>query len=305
MNLRDLRYLVAVAEERHFGRAAARCAVSQPTLSAQIRKLEESLGVAVFERGPRRVVPTAVGVEVLAEARQALAHAEAIERLAEEARDPLAGRVRLGVIPTLGPYLVPPLLQVATERLPRLALALQEGVTELLLTGLQRHDLDLALIATDPGLAGIDSLPLFDESFWLACPAGHALATLRQIGPESLDRRALLLLDDAHCLAGQALAACAAGGRSSPPPGGGDLRAASLETLLGTAALGRGYTLVPELAVRPPWRDHPGLAFRPLVGPNSRRSVRLAFRTSHPRRQTLEALADCIRAAAAPLLRKT
>jgi len=300
MNLRDLRYLVAVAEERHFGRAAARCAVSQPTLSAQIRKLEESLGITVFERSPRRVVPTPVGVEVLAEARQALAHAEAIERLAEEARDPLAGRVRLGVIPTLGPYLVPPLLQAAAERLPRLALALQEEVTDLLLARLQRHELDLALIATEPALPGLDSLPLFDEGFWLACPADHPLATLRQIGPETLDRRALLLLDDAHCLAGQAMAACAAG----PPPGGDNLRAASLETLLGTVALGRGYTLVPALAVRPPWRDHPGLAFRPLVGPGSRRSVRLAFRASHPRRRTLEALADCVRAAAEPLLRK-
>ncbi len=292
MNLRDLEYLVAVAEQRHFGRAAAACHVSQPTLSAQIRKLEGELGVTLFERGGREVAPTPVGAEILAHARVALDQAAAIRALAQDRRDPLAGPLRLGVIPTLGPYVLPFLLGPLKAAHPRLGLVLTEEVTDRLLAGLADRSLDAALVATPPEGPGLIDLPLFDEPFWLAHPAGHDLQRLERVRERDLARPDLLLLADGHCLREQALGLC----RLAPAPAAGDLRAASLETLIQLVAAGFGYTLVPALALRGSWANDPRVVVRPLALAGAARRVRLVHRAGFPRRAAVAALAEVVRA---------
>ena len=175
MNLRDLKYILAVAETRHFGRAAERCFVSQPTLSGQVKKLEDELGVVIFERTNRSVEITPVGEDILAHARLAVEQADTIEQVARAHQDPLAGPLRIGAIPTLSPYLMPLVLVPLKRTCPKLRLILSEEITESLLLRLDRHELDAALLATQPDDRDLDILPLFDEPFWLAHPRNHPL----------------------------------------------------------------------------------------------------------------------------------
>jgi LysR family transcriptional regulator, hydrogen peroxide-inducible genes activator len=300
VNFRDLQYAVAVAEERHFGRAAERCHVSQPTLSGQVRKMEENLGITLFERTSRSVVTTPLGEEVLMHARRALAEAAQIEEIARAHRDPMAGPLRLGVIPTVSPYLMPLALGPLKQRYPELTPVLFEEVTEALLARLAAHEIDAAVIATTPNAPELAALPLFDEPFWVAYPEGHPLGALAEITEADLAAADLLLLTDGHCLRDQVLEVCA-----RPRQGGGpnadrrfaDLRASSLETLLNMVAAGFGCTLVPALAVRGDELASRGVVARPLRLASAVRPVALWHRRSFPQPQLLQAVADVMVAA--------
>jgi LysR family hydrogen peroxide-inducible transcriptional activator len=292
MNLRDLSYIVAVAEQGHFGHAAAACHVSQPTLSGQILKLEQELGVPIFERVGKQVRLTPVGGEIVAHARRTLASAGDIVATARASRDPLAGPIRLGVIPTLAPYLMPFVLPRSAERLPQAPLMLVEDLTGHLIGPLAAGELDAALIATEPGSDRFAEMMLFEEPFWLVMPAGHPLAAKARIGLGDIDPKSLLLLTDGHCLRDQALELC---GRADIAVGTADVRAASLETLLHLTAAKYGLTLVPRLAVA----DWPALTDRlvakPIDGARALRRIRLVYRRDMPRRRALEVLADVVR----------
>jgi LysR family hydrogen peroxide-inducible transcriptional activator len=294
MNLRDLKYIVAVAETRHFGRAAARCFVSQPTLSGQIKKLEDQLGVIVFERTNRSVDVTPVGEAIVARARLALEQAEAIEQLARAHQDPLAGPLRIGAIPTLSPYLMPLILVPLRRLYPQTRLVLSEEITESLLARLHHHEIDAALLATpvdDPDLAEI---PLFDEPFWLAHPRTHRLQDKDEITAQDLEEIDLLLLAEGHCLTHQVMEVCHLVDREQTGELA-DLRAASLETLLQLVGAGFGCTLVPALAIRGGWMTDTGIIARRLNLPDACRRISLVFRRSFPRRPALEAFAGVIR----------
>jgi LysR family transcriptional regulator, hydrogen peroxide-inducible genes activator len=286
MNLQDLRYLVAVAEHRHFGRAAEACNVSQPTLSSQIRKLEDELGVTLLERTNKRVDLTRVGSQILAHARRALAEAGQMEAVAQAARDPLVGPLKLGVIPTLAPYLMPLILKPLRQACPQMTLEIWEDQTRSLIDGLRNHRLDAALLATPPDAPEITELALFDEPLLAALPPHHRLAAAKKIHEDALAGE-LLVLADGHCLANQALAAC--GARSSAVRGAfsGSMQASTLETLINLVAAGYGTTLLPALAADS-FRSRE-IVLRPLAGRSSR-TIRLVSRPAFPRPQALRAL---------------
>lgn len=295
MNIRDLKYIITVAETRHFGHAAQKCFVSQPTLSGQIKKLEEELGVAIFERTNRSVEVTPIGESIIAHARQIMEQVETIERLAQAQQDPLAGPLRLGAIPTLSPYLMPLILKPLKDAHPQLKLVLSEEMTDTLLQRLQNHEIDAALLATPVDEPDLASEALFEEPFWLAHPRDHALYNKQEITQSDLDNTDLLLLAEGHCLAQQARELCHMTERQAQGEMA-DLRAASLETLLQLVGAGFGSTLVPALAVRGSWMTDAGIVARPLELPHAFRRVILAYRRSYPRRAALDALASTIRA---------
>jgi len=294
MNLRDVKYLIAVAETRHFGRAAERCFVSQPTLSGQIKKLEDELGVTVFERTNRSVTVTPIGERILTHARLLLEQASVIQQLARAHRDPLAGPLRLGAIPTLSPYLLPLVLVPLRHRYPQLKLVLSEEITETLLKRLRSHEIDAALLATPPTDPDLVDIPLFDEPFWLAHPRDHPLYDKDEITRCDLDEIELLLLSDGHCLTQQVMEVCRKAADRQQKGEMADLRAASLETLLQLVGASFGCTLVPALAVRGAWMTGSGIIARPLELPDAFRRVRLVYRNSYPRRAALDAFTDII-----------
>ncbi|MCP5143032.1 MAG: LysR family transcriptional regulator [Chromatiales bacterium] len=290
MNLRDLRYVLAVAEFRHFGKAAEASFVSQPTLSGQIKKMEDELGVTIFERSNRSVEITPIGEQLLIYARRVIEQVEAMENLAKAAQDPLAGPLRLGVIPTLGPYLMPLILLPLRKDFPQLHLVLREEITSLLLDHLRRHELDAALIATPPDDDDLQEIPLFDEPFWLAHPAKHPLYNKDEIYEEDLPVDQLLLLADGHCLTEQVMGVC----HLDQSAGHDDLRASSLETLMQLVGAGFGCTLVPALALRSSWATDTGVILRQVNIANAERRVRLVARKTFPRALALKALARLI-----------
>lgn len=291
MNLRDLKYFLALAETRHFGQAAARHFVSQPTLSGQIRKLEEELGGALFERSKKSVVITPLGALLLPCARRAVAEVDALVQCADASRDPLAGPLRLGMILTLAPYLVPLVLVPFKRRYPQMPWVLTEELTDRLLARLRGHELDCVLLATSVDDPELIARPLFDEPFWLALPPKHPLIKKKLIATSDLRQLDLLLLAEGHCLADQAMDLC---GMHERPQSGGqaDLRAASLETLLQLVAAGSGATLVPALALLHGVRAGSGVTVRPL--PDASRRVSLVWRRSFPRPAAIEALAGIV-----------
>jgi LysR family transcriptional regulator, hydrogen peroxide-inducible genes activator len=246
LKLKDLRYLTALAETRHFGRAAAACFVSQPTLSAQLRKLEQYLGVQLVERQPRHVALTEAGAAIATRARAIVAGGEEIVRLAQSWRDPLAGRLRFATLPTVGPYLLPQIMPRLRKALPRLEIMLYEYQTGPMLEHLAAGDIDLGVLALPVREPALAALPLYDEPFVLAVPENHRLAARRQVQLGELGDDALLLLEDGHCLRDQALAACARSRLHEQQ----DFRATSLETLRQMVAAGAGVTLLPALACR-------------------------------------------------------
>jgi LysR family hydrogen peroxide-inducible transcriptional activator len=293
MNLRDLKYVIAVAETRHFGRAAERCFVSQPTLSGQIKKLEEELDVKLFERTNRSVAVTPIGEAVVAHARLLMEQLDAIEQLARAHRDPLAGPLRIGAIPTLSPYLMPLILVPLRQQYPQLKLVLTEEITDTLLGRLRDHEIDAALIATPPSDPDLETIPLFVEPFWLAHPSGHPLYDQDVITREDLNGLDVLLLAEGHCLTEQVMEVCRLDERYAGSDMA-DLRAASLETLLQLVGAGFGCTLVPALAIRGPWMTDSGIIARSLDTAEAARTVRLVFRSTFPRRTALEALCRVI-----------
>jgi LysR family hydrogen peroxide-inducible transcriptional activator len=292
MNLRDLSYIIAVADTRHFGKAAQRCFVSQPTLSGQIRKLEDELGVTIFERTNRSVRVTTVGEEILRHARQMMEQADAIRSLATAQRDPLAGPLRIGAIPTISPYLMPLILAPLKQQHPKLKLVLSEETTERLLQRLHNHEIDAALLATAVEDRDLQVTALFDEPFWIAHPRDHPFYLKEQITRKDLDTTELLLLAEDHCLAQQVLDLC----HQDREQGGdmADLRASSLETLLQLVGAGFGSTLVPALAMRGSWTTDSGVVARKLELRGAKRRVSIVFRKSYPRKQALTALSEVI-----------
>lgn len=293
MNLRDLRYLVALADERHFGKAAERCFVSQPTLSAQVRKLEEYLGVPLVERQPKRVALTPTGEKIVRRARLLLQEADAIVELARNDRDPLAGPLKLALIPTVGPYLLPHVAGRLRKELPRLKLMLYEYQTEPLLEKLRAGEIDLGIIALPVMLDGLESAQLYEEPFTLAVPASHALAEHERIKVDDLRGETLLLLEDGHCLRDQALEVCSRIRVNEAQ----DYRATSLETLRQMVAAGHGITLLPELAAETPVGTARGLRIKPFSRPAPSRTIGAVWRKSTTRAPAIEAIVDVVRGA--------
>ena len=285
LNLRDLRYVLAIAEHAHFGRAARACGVSQPTLSVQLRKLEELLGVVLFERTNKAVLPTSACLQLIGHARAAVAEAEAMMAVARTLRDPLAGRFRLGIIPTLAPYLLPLIYAPLREALPALEIEPWEDQTAALLERLRAHELDSALLATDVDGPDITERTLFTEPFLAGLPPGHPLAGRESVAVAELASD-ILVLADGHCLRNQTLEACEQAG----PPGGA-LRAASLSTLLNMVAAGYGTTLIPGLAAGA--AQDAGIVLRPLTA-RAGRTVRIAWRTHFPRHAAVEAVSKVV-----------
>jgi LysR family hydrogen peroxide-inducible transcriptional activator len=300
MTLQDLRYLVAVAEHRHFGRAAEACNVSQPTLSSQIKKLEDELGVILLERTNKRVDLTPVGSQILNHARRALAEAGQMEAVARAARDPLVGPLKLGVIPTLAPYLMPMILKPLRQAYPGLTLELWEDQTRSLIDGLRNHRLDAALLATPPDAPEITELALFDEPLLAVLPLHHRLRGAPTVSEESLAGE-LLVLADGHCLANQAMAACGARNGALRGAMPATMQASTLETLVNLVAAGYGSTLLPALAADSFRRRE--IVLRPLTGDSSR-TIRLVSRPGFPRPQALRALERVIRKAVSPAIAK-
>jgi LysR family hydrogen peroxide-inducible transcriptional activator len=268
MNLRDLKYLLALADHKHFGRAAAACFVSQPTLSTQIRKLEEELGVSLVERAPRKVMLTPAGRDAAERARRIVAEVEQMKEAARRSQDPEAGTVRLGIFPTLGPYLLPHVIPRIRERFPNLELLLVEEKSDVLLSRLHEGKLDAALLALPVHDDQLHSEFLFEEPFLLAVPENHPLAKLDSLSLGELSNHKLLLLEDGHCLREQALEVCRLSGANEKS----EFRATSLETLRQMVAANVGITLLPTLAIKPPVARSQNIHL-------------LGFSDSHPSRQ--------------------
>ena len=248
MNLRDLKYLVALADHKHFGRAAAASFVSQPTLSTQIRKLEDELGVPLVERAPRKVMLTPAGRDIAERARRVIAEVEQMKEAARRSQDPEAGTVRLGLFPTLGPYLLPHVVPRIRERFPRLELLLVEEKSDVILARLREGRLDAGLLALPVHDEQLHAEFLFEEPFLLAVPETHPLAKKDSLALKDLAHERLLLLEDGHCLRDQALDVCELAGTGERS----GFQATSLETLRQMVAANVGVTLLPTLAVKPP-----------------------------------------------------
>ncbi len=286
LKLKDLRYLVAVADLRHFGRAAARCFVSQPTLSAQLKKLEQSLGVQLIERAPNNVSLTPTGEEIVARARRIIEASDEVVTLARSQRDPLAGRLSVALLPTIGPYLLPRVAPLIRKTLPRLQLRLYEYTTAAMLERLHAGDLDVGILALPVEMQGLESRELYREPFLVALPERHPLAAHDTVRVADLKGETLLLLEDGHCLRDQALEVCSRVGVREQQ----DFRATSLETLRQMVATGAGITLLPELSGRGAYRSARGVVLRPFARPAPVRHIGALWRRSSARRAAIDAL---------------
>ncbi len=293
-SLRHLRYLVALAETKHFGRAAEACFVTQSTLSAGLKELETQLGVTLVERTKRRVMVTPLGEQVVARAKRLLGAAGEIVELVRAAAEPLSGPLNLGVIPTVAPFLLPKVLARVRRAHPKLKLHLVEDLTARLLERLSSGVLDLALIALPYRAPDIETLELGDDPFLLATPPGHPLAGHEHVDAGELARAPLLLLEEGHCLRDHALAACRL---AETAPAGERLQATSLHTLTQMVAGGMGVTLLPRMAVEAGLAKGTGIATSPLDDPQAKRKIGFAWRPSSPRKTEFRKLAEYFRAA--------
>ena len=288
MTLTQLRYLVALADHCHFGKAADACAISQPTLSAQLRKLERELQAALIERGAS-ITLTPLGKAVVNRARGILSEADEIASIARRGEAPLAGPRRIGIIPTLCPYLLPWALPAFKAAHPRLDLICQEAMTDEIVAAVKSRKLDWGLIADDLGDPSFVMQKIFEEPFFAALPPGHALAQKKHVLQSKLSEERILVLGEGHCLREQTQAVC-----NAAPVAGNDMRATSLETLRGLVAAGQGVTLLPALARREVEID---LELRPLK-PAASRTVYLISRRADPRRDEVLMLGETLRCAA-------
>ncbi|MBC7481197.1 MAG: hydrogen peroxide-inducible genes activator [Rhizobacter sp.] len=294
MTLTELRYIVAVARERHFGRAAEACFVSQPTLSVSIKKLEEELDVKIFERGANEVTVTPLGDEIVRQAQSVIEQASAIKEIAKRGKDPVSGPLRLGVIYTIGPYLLPDLVRQAIERVPQMPLMLQENFTAKLLDMLRTGELDCAIMAEPFPDAGLAVAPLYDEPFMVAVPRSHALAKRRSISAEELKQETMLLLGTGHCFRDHVLEVCPEYARFSSNAEGirKSFEGSSLETIKYMVASGMGVTVVPQLSV--PKDKQPHIAYIPFAKPAPTRRVVLVWRRTFTRYEAIAALRNAI-----------
>jgi LysR family transcriptional regulator, hydrogen peroxide-inducible genes activator len=293
MTLTDLRYIVALARERHFGRAAEKCFVSQPTLSVAVKKLEDELGVILFERSPQEVRVTPTGEQVVAQAQRVLSEAAQLAEIASAGKNPLAGPLRLGVIYTIGPWLLPKLVPLLHERAPEMPLLLEENYTHRLLEKLKAAELDVAILALPVDEPGLVAQPVYDEAFRALVPANHPWTKLKTVDPERLLEQPLLMLGRGNCFRDQVLDLCTRAGEGGPQV----LEGSSLETIRHMVASGVGITVMPATAVDEIDRSDPLLRVRPFIEPTPTRRVGMVWRNSFPRHQAIDllrqAMFDC------------
>jgi LysR family hydrogen peroxide-inducible transcriptional activator len=294
MTLTELKYIVAVARERHFGRAAEACHVSQPTLSVAVKKLEEELDVKIFERGVSEVSTTPLGAQIVRQAQQVIEQAAAIREIAKTGKDPVSGPLRLGVIYTVGPYLLPDLVRQAIERVPQMPLMLQENFTVRLLEMLRTGELDCAILAEPFPDTGLAVAPLYDEPFMATVPRKHPIAARPSISAEELKNETMLLLGTGHCFRDHVLEVCPEYARFATGAEGirKSFEGSSLETIKHMVASGMGITVVPRLSV--PADPQPHVAYVPFSEPVPSRRIVLAWRRTFPRYEAIAALRNCV-----------
>ena len=295
MTLTELRYIVAVARDRHFGRAANACFVSQPTLSVAIKKLEEELGVALFERASGEIAPTAIGERIIEQAQRVLEQSQLIKEIARQGKDPLQGPLRIGVIYTIAPYLLPGVVRLLHQRAPQMPLHLQENYTHRLREMLKQGDIDAAVLALPFEEPGFVIEPLYDEPFLLAVPRGHAWAQRKSVKPAELQKETMVLLGTGHCFREQVLQAAPGLNRAMNAQGmQRTFEGSSLETIRQMVASGVGLTVLPSTSV--PERDTRDslLRYVPFTAPVPDRRVVLVYRKSFPRRPAIEALRQAV-----------
>jgi LysR family hydrogen peroxide-inducible transcriptional activator len=295
MTLQELRYLVALADCGHFGQAAEACFVSQSTLSTGLKKLEDYLGVVVFDRSLKRVTPTPIGREIVESARRIVDEAARIREVASYAKDPMDRTLHLGVIPTLGPYYLPHVLTQVRSAYPKLRLLLREEMTPHMLEHLADGKLEAGLLALPIDDANLEVAPLFVEPFLAAVPGGHPLARLKSVNIDELAAAGLMLLEEGHCLRDQALEACHLQGIKSE-----EIRATSLETLRQMVAMGLGVTLIPALAGAGINATGEQVMLKPISKPGAARSIGLVWRRRSPMAASIERLAEILRAQLPP-----
>ncbi len=311
MTLTELKYIVAVARERHFGKAADACYVSQPTLSVAVKKLEEELDVKLFERSANEVAVTALGEDIVRQAQSVLDQAAAIREIAKRGKNPLNGPLTLGVIYTISPYLLPDLVRQVIARTPQMPLILQENFTVKLLDMLRNGDIDCAILAEPFPDAGLAIAPLYDEPFLAAVPASHPLAKKEQVTTEELKQESMLLLGSGHCFRDHVLEVCPEFARFSSNAEGmrKNFEGSSLETIKHMVAAGMGVTLVPRLSVPkeslvPKARHRRGeelyIKYLPFAGDPPTRRVVLAWRRSFTRYEAIAALRNAVYACELP-----
>lgn len=284
MNLRDLKYLTAIAEHQHFGKAADACFVSQPTLSMQIKKLEETLGVTLIERTNKSVLFTEIGNAIVAQAQQVLHQAESLKEMARLASNPFSGTLHMGIIPTLAPYLCPRIVPQLAEQFPDLTLCLVEEKTESLMQKLAQGKVDAAILALPLEEDGFITETLFEEKFLLATPLNHPLSKRKKITLSDLENESLLLLDDGHCFRDQALAVCQRVNATEST----QFKATSLETLRYMVASHAGITLMPALSCR----ENDGVCYREFHGVQPSRTIGIAWRQASAKKMLLQHIAS-------------
>lgn len=293
MTLTELRYIVALAREKHFGRAAEKCCVSQPTLSVAVKKLEDELGVILFERGQNEITVTPAGEPIVKQAEKVLAEAARIKELAETAGDPLAGPLRIGAIYTIGPYLLPRLVPLLRSRAPQMPLMLQENYTTVLIEALKNNELDVAIVALPIEEPGLVAQAVYDEAFRVLVPAQHPWVKEKAISPRRLLDEPLLLLGRGNCFRDQVLDLCSRAGAGGPQV----LEGSSLETIRYMVASGIGVTVMPASAVDTLPKNDALLRVRPFVEPTPSRCIGMVWRASFPRHKAIDlmrrALLDC------------
>jgi LysR family transcriptional regulator, hydrogen peroxide-inducible genes activator len=289
-SFQQLRFLCALAERRHFGNAAESCSVTQSTLSGGIKDLEVRLGVALFERTNRSVILTPLGEQVVARAQQLLVDAEDLVGMVRNAQEPLSGPLRLGVIPTIGPYVLPSLLEHLRTVLPRLKLYMREDRTNVLLDKLAAGALDLLLVAMPYALGDVEIMELAEDPIVVAMPCDHRLQTRNEVDLEDIQHEQLLMLEDGHCLRNQALRAC----QVVSPIRNEAFQATTLRTLLQMVAANLGITLMPHLAVDPELSITRNVVIRPIAPERPFRTLVLAWRQTSPRRDEFRTLGKLI-----------
>lgn len=293
MTLTELRYIVALDKERHFGRAAERCFVSQPTLSVALRKFEDELCITVFERQRGKVRPTPTGLQIIQQARKVLAEARQLESIASEGQDELKGRLRLGAIYTVGPYLLPRLIPALKQTAPAMPLVIEENYTHELEAQLHRNELDVIIVAEPFTPNGVRRWPLYDEPFVVAMPTQHPWAQREAIAPNALAEDNLLLLGPGHCFRDQVIASCP-NCAQVPDEADEPLAGGSLETIRHMVASGLGITVLPQSSLRPEFDSHDLLITRPFSGQPPTRRICMAWRRSFPRIKAIQAVHSAI-----------
>jgi len=294
MTLTELRYIVAVARERHFGHAAQACFVSQPTLSVAVKKLEEELGVTLFERGPGEVTVTPAGQRIVEQAQRVLEEASRIKDLAAAGRDPLAGPLGLGAIYTIGPYLLPKLIPILRRSAPAMQLHIQENFTHRLADSLKSGEVDVIVIALPFDEPGVETRAVYDEPFMVAIPKGHAWEGRKRITSEELTKESLLLLGEGHCFRDQVLEFCHTMRARERSPIARTVEGGSLETIRQMVAGGVGVTVLPSTSVNANSGANDLIRILPFARPVPSRRVGLAWRRSFPRPEAIEALRKAI-----------